>query len=220
MEMKQQMCKLAAMNRSFLLSLLSGLLCLSVNRAVAQSAAVVPERGPTTQAFVPAGYKVTHSVNADFNADGTIDAAVIALKEQSGLLIVVLKNKDDTYRRSEVLSTDMLAYASKLAMRGNNIQIDFDLPAYSAGHIITVYSRLKNDSWELTGYSETSYEDLESKSGNSATPNGEFKDVNLLTGDVQLYKITGKKKALSGKQKEKVVRYRLRELDQAPFMQW
>ncbi len=209
------------MKRIFFLSII----LLSSVTVVAQElqAKDLPVEANSVQKFIPKGWKQLYSATADFNKDQLDDVAIlIGNNSQQSMLVVLLKEEDKiTYLRNFASSFSSIEYISKIGKRGNTLQLTFDLPSYTAGHIINVYSRINaNGAFEIIGYSEESYEDND-QAAKSKVMKGLFKDVNLVTGEVVESTITGTKKTLKKKYKEKTKKLLLlQDIDKLPVMNW
>ena len=182
----------------------------------------LPVEANSISKFIPKGWKQTYSVTADFNKDQLDDVAILIGNSQQWMLVVLLKEEDKvTYLRDFASSFSSIEYISKIGKRGNTLQLTFDLPSYSNGHIINVFSRINaNGAFEIIGYSEETYEDNDAAAKKKVLK-GLFKDVNLVTGEVVESTIIGTKKTVKKKYKEKVKKLLLLgQIDQLPVMNW
>lgn len=200
------------------------LLLFAYGSVFAQSRAKLPTEGKNVAAFIPKGWKKTFSVESDFNKDGFNDAAMLITKDQQSELVILSKNEDESYNRSFAETFSSIEYVSKLGKRSNTLEITFDLPSYSAGHIIKVYGRFQNYNgiydWMIIGYSEETYEDND-QAAKSKVAKGLFKDVNLVTGEVVESTIAGTKRTFKKKYKQKVeTLIALKNIDSLPVMNW
>ena len=182
----------------------------------------LPVEANSVQKFIPKGWKQLHSTTGDFNKDQLEDVAVVIGNSKQWMLVVLMKEEYNvTYLRDFASSFSSIEYISKIGKRGNTLQLTFDLPSYSNGHIINVFSRINaSGAFEIIGHSEETYEDNDAAAKKKVLK-GLFKDVNLVTGTVEESSIVGTKRTIKKKYKEKVKKLLLLgEIDQLPVMNW
>lgn len=196
----------------------AALLCLST-AAAQESLPSLPAEAANVNKFIPRGWKSDNLVKADLNKDSLEDAAFILHNDQQAMLVILLK-KARSYSKSFAGSFSSIEYITKLNKRSNSLEIVFDLPSYSAGHLINIYSRYQDNNWMIIGYSEETHDDNDAAAAKKQ-PGGLFKDVNLITGDVVEQTIKGTKKIFKRKYKQKTAPLlALKDIDQLPVMNW
>ena len=205
------------------LHLLSLILLLLLKQSIASAQDTLPDlptQGKTSGDFIPAGWQVLHEASGDFNKDQAADKALLLRSEQHYILLILLQEAQG-FKRSFAGSFSSIDYISKLGTRNNTLQLVFDLPSYSAGHLINIYTRYQQEDWYIIGYTEESYDGYDEASGRKKNAGGQLKDVNLVTGEVAVYALKGKLKTLKQKSKQaKEPLLPLKNLDQLSIMNW
>lgn len=180
----------------------------------------LPATGKATAAFIPAGWKVIHRTSTDFNKDKLMDEAMLLGSDQRSMLAILFAGNDG-YQRSFTGTFSSAEYISKLGTRGNTLQLVFDLPSYSGGHLITVYARYQDADWYIIGYTEETHESYDAPAGRGNNPKGLLKDVNLVTGAVVEQTLRGNTKTPKKQYKQaKAPLVQLKDLDRLEVMNW
>lgn len=208
------------MKKSALLFLIAGLLLIGYNAAAQEAVPDIPFSNETASSFVPSNWQIQYNVKCDFNKDQAVDEALLIRSDQQYMLLLLLR-EGQTFKRSFAATFSSIEYISKLGIRNNTLQLVFDLPSYSAGHMISIYVRYQQDDWYIIGYTEESYESYDEHSGKSKNPPGTLKDVNLVTGETAIYTLRGSNKTLKQKYKQaKAPLLFLKDLNQLSVMNW
>lgn len=208
------------MKKSALFFFIAGLLLTGYNAAAQETVPDIPFSGKAAGSFIPSNWQIQYDVKSDFNKDKAMDEALLIRSDQQYMLLLLLR-EGQTFKRSFAGTFNSIEYISKLGIRNNTLQLVFDLPSYSAGHMISIYVRYQQEDWYIIGYTEESYDSYDERSGKSKNPSGTLKDVNLVTGETAIYTLRGSSKTLKQKYKQaKAPLLLLKNLNQLSVMNW